>query len=155
MVAKPLDGMGGSGVFKLTLGDKNTNAILDAMNPDGLQTLMVQRYLDKVTEGDKRILMINGEAVDHGLARLPAEGEFRANLAAGGRGVVQPLTEREWWIVEQVQPLLAAERLYLVGLDVIGGYLTELNVTSPTCMREIEKATGQKIAERFWQGLEE
>jgi len=155
VVAKPLDGMGGSGVFKLTLGDKNTNAILDAMNPDGLQTLMVQRYLDKVTEGDKRILMINGEAVDHGLARLPAEGEFRANLAAGGRGVVQPLTEREWWIVEQVQPLLAAERLYLVGLDVIGGYLTELNVTSPTCMREIEKATGQKIAERFWQGLEE
>ena len=155
VVAKPLDGMGGSGVFKLTLGDKNTNAILDAMNPDGLQTLMVQRYLDKVTEGDKRILVINGEAVNHGLARLPAEGEFRANLAAGGRGVVQPLTEREWWIVEQVQPLLAAERLYLVGLDVIGGYLTELNVTSPTCMREIEKATGQKIAERFWQGLEE
>ena len=155
VVAKPLDGMGGSGVFKLTLGDKNTNAILDAMNPDGLQTLMVQRYLDKVTEGDKRILVINGEAVDHGLARLPAEGEFRANLAAGRRGVVQPLTEREWWIVEQVQPLLAAERLYLVGLDVIGGYLTELNVTSPTCMREIEKATGQKIAERFWQGLEE
>ena len=155
VVAKPLDGMGGSGVFKLTLGDKNTNAILDAMNPDGLQTLMVQRYLDKITEGDKRILVINGEAVDHGLARLPAEGEFRANLAAGGRGVVQPLTEREWWIVEQVQPLLAAERLYLVGLDVIGGYLTELNVTSPTCMREIEKATGQKIAERFWQGLEE
>lgn len=155
VVAKPLDGMGGSGVFKLTLGDKNTNAILDAMNPDGLQTLMVQRYLDKITEGDKRILVINGEAVDHGLARLPAEGEFRANLAAGGRGVVQPLTEREWWIVEQVQPLLAAERLYLVGLDVIGGYLTELNVTSPTCMREIEKVTGQKIAERFWQGLEE
>ena len=155
VVAKPLDGMGGSGVFKLTLGDKNTNAILDVMNPDGLQTLMVQRYLDKVTEGDKRILVINGEAVDHGLARLPAEGEFRANLAAGGRGVVQPLTEREWWIVEQVQPLLAAERLYLVGLDVIGGYLTELNVTSPTCMREMEKATGQKIAERFWQGLEE
>lgn len=155
VVAKPLDGMGGSGVFKLTLGDKNTNAILDAMNPDGLQTLMVQRYLDKVTEGDKRILVINGEAVDHGLARLPAEGEFRANLAAGGRGVVQPLTEREWWIVEQVQPLLAAERLYLAGLDVIGGYLTELNVTSPTCMREIEKATGQKIAEGFWQGLEQ
>ena len=155
VVAKPLDGMGGSGVFKLTLGDKNTNAILDAMNPDGLQTLMVQRYLDKITEGDKRILVINGEAVDHGLARLPAEGEFRANLAAGGRGVVQPLTEREWWIVEQVQPLLAAERLYLVGLDVIGGYLTELNVTSPTCMREIEKVMGQKIAERFWQGLEE
>lgn len=152
-VAKPLDGMGGSGVFKLTRGDKNTNAILDAMNPDGLQTLMVQRYLDKVSEGDKRILVINGEAVDHGLARLPAEGEFRANLAAGGRGVVQPLSEREWWIVEQVKPLIAEQNLYLVGLDVIGGYLTELNVTSPTCLREIEKATGQHIACRFWEGL--
>ena len=152
-VAKPLDGMGGSGVFKLTQGDKNTNAILDAMNPDGLQTLMVQRYLDKVSEGDKRILVINGAAVDHGLARLPAEGEFRANLAAGGRGVVQPLSEREWLIVEQVKPLIAEQNLYLVGLDVIGGYLTELNVTSPTCMREIEKATGQKIARRFWEGL--
>ena len=145
--------MGGSGVFKLTQGDKNTNAILDAMNPDGLQTLMVQRYLDKVSEGDKRILVINGEAIDHGLARLPAEGEFRANLAAGGRGVVQPLNEREWWIVEQVKPILAEQKLYLVGLDVIGGYLTELNVTSPTCMREIEKATGQQVARRFWEGL--
>ena len=121
-VAKPLDGMGGSGVFKLT-------------------------------QGDKRILVINGAAVDHGLARLPAEGEFRANLAAGGRGVVQPLSEREWWIVEQVKPLIAEQNLYLVGLDVIGGYLTELNVTSPTCMREIEKATGQPIARRFWEGL--
>ena len=153
VVAKPLDGMGGSGVFKLTQGDKNTNAILDAMNPDGLQTLMVQRYLDKVSEGDKRILVINGEAIDHGLARRPAEGEFRANLAAGGRGVVQPLNEREWWIVEQVKPILAEQKLYLVGLDVIGGYLTELNVTSPTCMREIEKATGQQVARRFWEGL--
>ena len=106
-----------------------------------------------MSEGDKRILVINGAAVDHGLARLPAEGEFRANLAAGGRGVVQPLSEREWWIVEQVKPLIAEQQLYLAGLDVIGGYLTELNVTSPTCMREIEKATGQPIARRFWEGL--
>lgn len=154
-VLKPLDAMGGSGVFFLRDGDKNLSGIIDTMNPDGRQTLMVQRYLDKVVEGDKRILIINGQAVDHGLARLPKEGEFRANLAAGGRGVVQPLTEREWWIVEQVKPLIAEEGLYLVGLDVIGGYLTEINVTSPTCMREIENHTGQDIAGRFWAGLEQ
>lgn len=153
-VLKPMDGMGGAGVFFLRDDDKNLSGIIETMNPDGLQTLMVQRYLDKVVEGDKRILVINGEAVDHGLARLPKEGEFRANLAAGGRGVVQPLTEREWWIVEQVKPLLAEEKLYLVGLDVIGGYLTEINVTSPTCLREIANHTGQDIAGRFWQGLE-
>lgn len=154
-VLKPLDGMGGSGIFFLREDDKNLSGILDVMNPDGQQTLMVQRYLDKVVEGDKRILVINGEAVDHGLARLPKEGEFRANLAAGGRGVVQPLNEREHWIVEQVKPLIAEENLYLVGLDVIGGYLTEINVTSPTCLREIAKHTGQDIAGRFWAGLEE
>lgn len=153
-VLKPLDGMGGSGIFFLREDDKNLSGIIETMNPDGQQTLMVQRYLDKVTEGDKRILVINGEAVDHGLARLPKEGEFRANLAAGGRGVVQPLTEREHWIVEQVKPLITEENLYLVGLDVIGGYLTEINVTSPTCLREIENHTGQDIAGRFWAGLE-
>lgn len=152
-VLKPLDGMGGMGIFKLSLGDKNISAILDAMNPDGLETLMVQGFLPQVTEGDKRILIINGEAVDHGLARLPKEGEFRANLAAGGRGVVQPLTEREWWLVEQVKPLIEWEGLHLVGLDVIGGHVTEINVTSPTCMREIENATGQDIAGRFWETL--
>lgn len=152
-VLKPLDGMGGMGIFKLSLGDKNISAILDMMNPDGLETLMVQGFLPQVTEGDKRILIINGEAVDHGLARLPKEGEFRANLAAGGRGVVQPLTEREWWLVEQVKPLIRREGLHLVGLDVIGGHVTEINVTSPTCMREIENATGQDIAGRFWDTL--
>ncbi len=153
-VLKPLDGMGGRGIFRLSSDDKNFSAIMEAMNPDGNQVLMVQRYLDKVVEGDKRILIINGQPVDHGLARLPKEGEFRANLAAGGRGVVQPLTERDYWLVEQVQPLIAEQKLYLVGLDVIGGYITEINVTSPTCLREIEKATGQDIAGRFWEGLE-
>ncbi len=152
-VLKPLDGMGGSGIFKLTLGDKNTTAILDAMNPDGLETLMVQGYLPQVSDGDKRILVINGEPVDHGLSRLPKDGEFRANLAAGGRGVVQPLTEREYWLVEQVKPLIHQQKLHLVGLDVIGGYVTEINVTSPTCLREIEAATGQDIAGRFWDTL--
>lgn len=152
-VLKPLDGMGGMGVFKLTLGDKNTTAILDAMNPDGNETLMVQGFLPQVVDGDKRVLVINGEAVSHGLARLPKDGEFRANLAAGGRGVVQPLTEREYWLVEQVKPIIQREGLHLVGLDIIGGYITEMNVTSPTCMREIEKATGQDIAGHFWETL--
>lgn len=152
-VVKPLDGMGGSGIFSLVQGDKNLSAILDVMNPDGLQTLMVQRYLDKVVEGDKRILIIDGVPVEYGLARLPAEGEFRANLAAGGRGVVQALTEREYWLCDQVRPLIEAQGLYLVGLDVIGGYVTEINVTSPTCLREIEAFMGEDIAGRFWQGL--
>ncbi|SUO94440.1 glutathione synthase [Suttonella ornithocola] len=153
-VLKPLDGMGGMGIFKLTLGDKNTTAILDAMNPDGNETLMVQGFLPKVTEGDKRILIIDGEAIDHGLARLPKDGEFRANLAAGGRGVVQPLTQREYELVEHVKPIIQREGLFLVGLDVIGGYITEINVTSPTCLREIAAATGQNLAEHFWEKLE-
>ncbi len=152
-VLKPLDGMGGQGVFKLSENDKNTSAILDAMNPDGLETLMVQAYLPQIEEGDKRILLINGDVVDHGLVRLPKAGEFRANLAAGGRGVVRVLSEREYWLVEQVKPLLVEQGLSLVGLDVIGGYLTELNVTSPTCLREIENGTGQDIAGRFWDTL--
>ena len=154
-VLKPLDGMGGSGIFFLRDDDKNLSGIIEMMNPDGQQTLMVQRYLDQVTQGDKRILVINGEAVDHGLARIPKDGEFRANLAAGGHGVVQPLTEREWWIVEQVKPLIAEENLYLVGLDVIGGYLTEINVTSPTCFQEITQQTGFDVAAMFLDALEQ
>lgn len=154
-VLKPLDGMGGRGIFRLDKNDNNFSAILEAMNPDGEQTLMVQRYLEKVVDGDKRVLIINGQPVSHGLARLPKDGEFRANLAAGGRGVVQALTEREYWLVEQVKPLIKEENLYLVGLDVIGGYITEINVTSPTCLREIEAHTGQDVAgEMFWAGLE-
>lgn len=152
-VVKPLDGMGGKGVFKLSADDGNFSAILEALNPDGRQTLMVQRFLDKVIEGDKRILLIGGEAVAHGLARLPKQGEFRANLAAGGTGVVKALTEREYWIVEQVKPLIKQHKLHLVGLDVIGGYLTEINVTSPTCLREISRATGENLAGVFWQRL--
>lgn len=152
-VLKPLDGMGGMGIFKLTEGDKNTTAILDAMNPDGMETLMVQGFLPNVVEGDKRILIINGKAIDHGLARLPKDGEFRANLMAGGHGIVQPLTEREKWLVKEVTPLIQKEGLHLVGLDVIGGYITEINVTSPTCMREIEKGTGMDIAGYFWDTL--
>ncbi|UJF23730.1 glutathione synthase [Suttonella sp. R2A3] len=153
-VVKPMDGMGGAGIFRLAEEDTNLSAILDAINPDGETTLMVQQYLSEVSAGDKRILIINGEAVDHGLARLPAKGEFRANLAAGGRGVVQALSDRDYWLVEQVRPIIKEQGLYLVGLDVIGGFITEMNVTSPTCLREIENHTGQEIAKRFWQGLD-
>lgn len=153
IVLKPLDKMGGRGIFKLSLGDKNLHAILDVMNPDEQETLMVQKFLPNISEGDKRILIVNGEAVDHGLVRLPKEGEFRANLAAGGHGIVQALNEREYWLVEQVKPLIKREGLHLVGLDVIGGYITEINVTSPTGLREIENATGQPIADTFWETL--
>lgn len=153
-VLKPLDGMGGRGIFRLQKDDPNLSAILESMNPDGLQTLMVQRYLDRVVEGDKRILILNGEVLSHGLARLPKEGEFRANLAAGGRGVVQALSERERWLAAQVMPLIREQKLNIVGLDVIGGFITEINVTSPTCLREIERETGQNWAKRFWETLE-
>ena len=153
-VVKPLDGMGGSGIFRLSQDDTNISAILDTINPQGMTSLMVQQFLPDVSAGDKRILIIDGEPVDHGLARLPAKGEFRANLAAGGRGVVQPLTDRDYWLVEQVKPIIAKQRLHLVGLDVIGGYITEMNVTSPTCMREIANETGQDIATRFWAALD-
>lgn len=152
-VLKPLDRMGGGGIFKLSLGDKNLSAILEAMGAGLGETLMVQSYLPDVIRGDKRILIINGEPVNHGLARIPKEGEFRANLAAGGHGIVRPLTERDYWLVEQVKPIIEKENLFLVGLDVIGDYITEINITSPTCMREIEKETKQDISGRFWEIL--
>lgn len=152
-VLKPLDRMGGGGIFKLSLGDKNLSAILEAMGAGLGETLMVQAYLPDVLRGDKRILIIDGEPINHGLARIPKEGEFRANLAAGGHGVVRPLTERDYWLVEQVQPIIKRENLFLVGLDVIGDYITEINITSPTCMREIEKETKQDISGMFWEKL--
>ena len=152
-VLKPLDRMGGGGIFKLSLGDKNLSAILEAMGAGLGETLMVQSYLADVIRGDKRILIINGEPVNHGLARIPKEGEFRANLAAGGHGIVRPLTERDYWLVEQVKPIIEKENLFLVGLDVIGDYITEINITSPTCMREIEKETKQDISGLFWDKL--
>ena len=152
-VLKPLDRMGGGGIFKLSLGDKNLSAILEAMGAGLGETLMVQAYLPDVLRGDKRILIIDGEPINHGLARIPKEGEFRANLAAGGHGIVRPLTERDYWLVEQVQPIIKRENLFLVGLDVIGDYITEINITSPTCMREIEKETKQDISGMFWEKL--
>jgi len=153
IVVKPLDGMGGTGVFRIDQGDQNTSSILETLTQRGQQTIMAQRFIAEISAGDKRILLLHGEPVDHCLARIPAAGEARGNLAAGGRGVVQPLTEVDRWIASQVAPKLLEKGLIFVGLDVIGDYLTEINVTSPTCLREIAKATGRDLATEFLAGL--
>ena len=138
--------MGGSAIFRARMDDPNLSVILETLTLRGRQTIMAQKYLPEINEGDKRILMINGQAVPSCLARVPLAGESRGNLAAGGSGRVQALTERDQWIASQVGPKLKARGLILVGLDVIGDYLTEINVTSPTCLREIAAETGLDIA---------
>lgn len=138
VILKPLDGMGGQSIFRVTPDDANLSVILESMAQFGNKTVMAQSYIPEITQGDKRILMINGEAVPYALARIPAAGETRGNLAAGGQGVGMPLTEREQWICDQVGPTLKKMGLVFVGLDVIGDYLTEINVTSPTCIRELD-----------------
>ena len=137
-IFKPLDGMGGSAIFRVQPGDPNVSVILETLTHHGTQTIMAQTFLPEIVDGDKRILMINGEAVPYCLARVPLAGETRGNLAAGGQGRAQPLTERDAWIAAQVGPTLKEKGLLFVGLDVIGDYLTEINVTSPTCVREID-----------------
>lgn len=149
IVLKPLDGMGGRSVFRVQPGDHNLGVIIETLTAHGQHPVMAQAYLPAIVDGDKRILMIDGEPVSHCLARIPAKGEHRGNLAAGGKGEVRPLTERDRWIAGQVGPELVRRGLRFVGLDVIGDWLTEINVTSPTCLREIAKATGQDIAGRF------
>ena len=148
-VFKPLDGMGGSAIFKVAKGDPNLNVILETLTDHGRETIMGQRFLPEITQGDKRILVVNGEAIPFCLARIPSGSDFRGNLAAGGRGVVQPLSDRDRWIVDQVAPSLVAKGLLFVGLDVIGDYLTEINVTSPTCLREIQRETGIDIGDKL------
>ncbi len=140
VIYKPLDGMGGSSIFRVRPDDPNLNVILETLTEFGSTSIMAQRYLPEIKDGDKRILMIDGEALPYCLARVPLAGESRANLAAGGQGVAQPLTERDLWITRQIGPSLREKGLLFVGLDVIGDYLTEINVTSPTCIREIDKA---------------
>ena len=153
VIFKPLDGMGGSAIFRAQPGDPNVSVILETLTQSGSQTIMAQEYLPAIQEGDKRILMINGEAVPWCLARVPLAGESRGNLAAGGSGIVQPLTERDQWIANQIGPTLRERGLYFVGLDVIGDYLTEINVTSPTCLREIEAETDLDIAGQLLDSL--
>lgn len=139
IIVKPLDGMGGSGIFRLRTGDPNVFAILETLTRFGQQTIMVQRYIPEITQGDKRLLIIHGKPLPYALARIPKPGETRGNLAAGGTGVAQPLSARDREIAEAVAPTLVQHGLFLVGLDVIGDYLTEVNVTSPTGMVEIAK----------------
>ena len=149
VIFKPLDGMGGQSIFRVKENDPNLNVVLETLTDDGGVTIMAQQYLPAIKDGDKRVLMINGEAVPFCLARLPMAGENRGNLAAGGSGVVQPLSDRDRWIAKQVGPTLREKGLLFVGLDIIGDYLTEINVTSPTCMREIDRAKNTQIAEQL------
>src|SRR5690606_14144329 len=153
VIFKPLDGMGGSGIFRCQPKDPNVSAILETLTDHGKHLIMAQRYLPEIAAGDKRILMIDGEAVPYCLARIPASGETRGNLAAGGRGVAQPLTDRDRWIAAQVGPELKKRGLMFVGLDVIGDYLTEINITSPTCIREIDNTFDTRIGERLMDAI--
>ncbi len=153
IILKPLDGMGGASIFRHRVGDPNLSVILETLTDHGRQQIMAQRYLPEIKDGDKRILMIDGEPVPYCLARIPAAGETRGNLAAGGRGEARPLTERDLWIAAQIGPRLRELGLLFVGLDVIGEHLTEINVTSPTCIREIDKAFDTQIGDRLMQAI--
>jgi glutathione synthase len=154
VVLKPLDGMGGESVFRVASGDPNRNVIVETLVRDGAKSVMAQRYIPEIREGDKRILLIAGKAVPHCLARIPKPGETRGNLAAGGTGVAKPLSRRDQEIANALGPELARQGLLLVGLDVIGDWLTEINVTSPTCFQEIAQQTGFDVAGMFLDAVE-
>ena len=154
VILKPLDGMGGASIFRHRPGDPNLSVILETLTLHGASQIMAQAYLPAIKDGDKRILMIDGEPVDYCLARIPASGETRGNLAAGGRGEARPLTDRDRWIAEQVGPTLREKGLLFVGLDVIGEHLTEINVTSPTCIREIDNAFGTRIGVQLMDAID-
>jgi len=154
LIVKPLDGMGGTGVFRLQSQEPNLNVILEMLTDNGRRTIMAQRYLPEISAGDKRILLIDGKAVPYVLARIPPTGETRGNLAVGGHGVAQPLSERDGRIAEAVGLRLAQRGLLLVGLDMIGDYITEINVTSPTCFAEIAEQTGFDVAGMYAEALE-
>lgn len=151
VVFKPLDAMGGASIFSVKADDSNLNVILETLTELGTRTIMGQKFLPEIAQGDKRIIMIDGEPVPFCLARIPTGGDIRGNLAAGGRGEVRPLTERDRWIAGQVGPTLKAKGLWFVGLDIIGDYLTEINVTSPTCAREIDAAEDTAIGGHLMQ----
>ncbi len=154
IILKPLDGMGGMGIFRVGPDGMNLGSVIETLNRGGEQTLMVQRYVPEITQGDKRILVIDGEPVPFCLARIPQGNEIRGNLAVGGKGVAQPLSSADRRIAESIGPVLAQRGLLLMGLDVIGDVLTEINVTSPTCFQEIAQQTGYDVAARFIDALE-
>ncbi|MFA9421821.1 MAG: glutathione synthase [Gammaproteobacteria bacterium] len=139
VIVKPLDGMGGKSIFRVQAGDTNTNVILETVTQSGTASTMAQRYIPEISDGDKRILLINGNSVPYALARLPAKGENRGNIAAGASTRGQPLSERDQWLCDQIGPSLRDKGLIFVGIDVIGDYITEINVTSPTCIRELDQ----------------
>lgn len=153
-VLKPLDGMGGRGIFRVKAGDSNLNSMLETLLDGNRHFAIAQKYIPEITKGDKRILLIDGEPVPYALARIPQGDEFRGNLAAGGRGEGIPLSERDRWIAAQVAPELRRRGLRFVGLDVIGDYLTEINVTSPTCIRELDAQFGINIAGLLFDAIE-
>jgi glutathione synthase len=154
VIFKPLDGMGGAGIFRVKDDGLNLGAIIETLTDNGARTIMAQKYIPAIVKGDKRILVIDGKPVPFVLARIPQAGEVRGNLAAGGTGVAQPISERDREIAEALGPLLAARGLLLVGLDVIGDFLTEVNVTSPTCFQEITDQTGFDVAAMFIDAIE-
>jgi len=154
VVVKPLDGMGGIDIFKLSKGDKDINEILKRITKNQTRYIMAQKFLPEIKDGDKRILLINGKPVDYALARLPAEGSFKGNLAAGAKGVGQPLSDRDRYLCTQIAPVLIEKELIFVGLDVIGDYITEINVTSPTCIRELDKQFGINISSMLLDEVE-
>ena len=154
VIFKPLDGMGGAGIFRIKSDGMNLGSVIETLTDNGRRTIMAQRYIPDIVKGDKRILVIGGKPVPFALARIPQGDEIRGNLAAGGIGVAQPLTARDRHIAEALGPILAARGLLLVGLDVIGDFLTEVNVTSPTCFQEITDQTGFDVAAMFMTELE-
>jgi glutathione synthase len=155
IILKPLDGMGGMGIFRVGPDGLNLGSITETLNRHGTTTVMVQKFVPEIAQGDKRVLLIGGKPVPYSLARIPQGSEIRGNLAAGGKGVAQPLSARDREIAEALGPVLAARGLLLVGLDIIGSCLTEVNVTSPTCFREITDQTGFDVPAMFIDALEQ
>ena len=154
VIFKPLDGMGGTGIFRCKKDDANVSVILETLSENEQSFIMAQKFIPEITDGDKRVLVVDGEVVPYSLARIPAKGETRGNLAAGGTGRAQALSDRDRWIAEQVAPTLKEKGLMFVGLDIIGDYLTEINVTSPTCVREIDRAFDTNIGGKLIQAIE-
>ena len=154
VIFKPLDGMGGSQIFRCKQDDPNVSVILETLTDEGNSFIMAQRFIPEIAAGDKRVLVVNGKAIPFALARIPASGETRGNLAAGGTGIPQPLSERDQWIADQIAPTLVEKGLLFVGLDIIGDYLTEINVTSPTCVREIDTIFNTDIGGKLIEAIE-
>ena len=155
IILKPLDGMGGKGIFRVRSDGLNLASIVEMLTRNGAESIMVQKFLPEIDQGDKRILIIAGKPVPYALARIPQNGEVRGNLAAGGKGIAQPLTQSDWDIANAIAPTLFGRGLWLVGLDVIGSRITEINVTSPTCFQEIHEQTGCNVAALWVDALEQ